>query len=115
MYAPVSGQMAQFERVCAASFWLTPTRLIPFTWNMMMMVVVMLVMMVMMMVMMMAAMIDDDDCDDVGDDENEKSHLNDMVVDPDSSVTACNGVLHNPLHIDVQLVCKQHLINSCLN
>ena len=82
---------------------------------MMMMVVVMLVMMVMMMVMMMAAMIDDDDCDDVGDDENEKSHLNDMVVDPDSSVTACNGVLHNPLHIDVQLVCKQHLINSCLN
>ena len=30
---PVSGQMAQFERVCAASFWLTPTRLIPLTYN----------------------------------------------------------------------------------
>ena len=57
------------------------------------------------MVMMMATKIDDD-CDDGGEDENEKSHLNDMVVDPDSSVTACNGVLHNPLHIDVQLVCK---------
>ena len=57
-------------------------------------------------VMMMATKIDDDYDEDGGDDENEKSHLNDMVVDPDSSVTARNRVLHNPLHIDVQLVCK---------
>ena len=30
-----------------------------------------------------------------------------MIVDPDASVTAGNGVFDNPLHIDVQLVCNR--------
>ena len=36
-----------------------------------------------------------------------KTHLNDMVVDPNASVTAGNGVFDNALHIDVQLVCNR--------
>ena len=32
-----------------------------------------------------------------------------MVVDPDASVTAGDGVFDDPLNIDVQLVCKRML------
>ena len=55
---------------------------------------------------------DDDDLHDdylYDDNENVATHLNDMVVDPDATVTAGDGVFDDPLNIDVQLVCKRML------
>merc|ERR1719234_1213057 len=62
--------------------------------------------MVVIMVLKMVIMIVDDynDNDYKDKDNNDKTHLNDMIIDPDASVTAGNGVFNNALHIDVQLV-----------
>lgn len=65
----------------------------------------------MMVKVVVVIMIEDDDNDYKGNDKNDNTDLNYMIINPDASVTAGNRVFDNPLHIDVQLICNNIELN----